>query len=191
MKYTIVSYYTNDDIYRPYAEKLIESLKSLGLEYDVECIDSRGNWNRNTHYKPEFILKMLQKHCPNAIVYTDADSVILSNPVLFENITADVAAHTLEHKRCRGINRPDELLSGTLYFANNDRAIKLIIKWIKLCSEHMSIWDQKLLAQLLTGFYHLPPEYCCIHDTMCGYVKNPVILHFQASREAKKLLRMV
>lgn len=172
-----ISYYTPN--YQKQADRLRESLNGLGLPYTIEAIDNLGSWDKNTHYKPEFILKHLIG--TDAVIWTDADSIIRENPILFDSLDCDIAFHRFKDK---------ELLSGTVYFKNTVATISLLLSWIEINRENPEIFDQKNLdtAIKLTSdlnISELPPEYCFIFDLSRDYYggRKPVIEHFQASRE--------
>ena len=67
-KFIVVAYYTDDEIYSRHSINLVKSLQTFNLEYEIECIKSLGTWQKNTHYKPEFTLKMLKKY-PTKSIY--------------------------------------------------------------------------------------------------------------------------
>lgn len=172
----IISYYT--DNYSKEARNLIKSLQAFDLPHLVQNIDDRGGWDKNTHYKPIFILNELMKH--EYVVWTDADSVFKQDPVLFKELTCDVAFH-----RFKG----SELLSGTVFFKNTPRTIQLLCEWIAINSKNPKTFDQvnldaalKYVEDLVVG--DLPPEYCFIFDLSREVHPNlnPVISHYQASR---------
>jgi hypothetical protein len=172
-----ISYYTPN--YQKQADRLRESLNGLGLPYTIEAIDNLGSWDKNTHYKPEFILKHLIG--TDAVIWTDADSVVRENPILFDSIDCDIAFHRFKGK---------ELLSGTVYFKNTVATISLLLSWIEINRENPEIFDQKNLDKAISyienlKIYALPPEYVWIFDLSRDYYggRKPVIEHFQASRE--------
>lgn len=172
-----ISYYTPN--YEQQANRLKESLDKIGLPYTIEAIDNLGSWDANTHYKPQFILKHLIG--TDAVIWTDADSVIRENPILFDSLDCDIAFHRFKDK---------ELLSGTVYFKNTVATISILLSWIEINRENPEIFDQKNLdtAIQLTSdltISELPPEYCFIFDLSREYYggRKPVIEHFQASRK--------
>lgn len=190
--YVICSYYTKDSVYEKHAKRLIESLKRFSsLNYLVTPIESLGDWYKNTQYKPTFLKQMLEKFYPHSIVYVDADAEFLRYPEFFDkldtNSEVNIAIHILDHSKYRRRNHPPEMLSGTIFLKNSKETSIIIDRWVKVCSGDPHLWDQVALSRVLQEHkYHLlPEEYCTIFDYMSS-VKNPVIKHFQASREAKK-----
>ena len=174
-----ISYYTPN--YEQQANRLRESLDGLALPYTIEAIDNLGSWDKNTHYKPEFILKHLISS--DAVVWTDADSVVRENPILFDSLDCDIAFHRFKGK---------ELLSGTVYFRNTAATIRLLLRWMAINLDNPEIFDQKNLDQAISEIEdlkiaELPPEYCFIFDLSREYYggRKPVIEHFQASREKR------
>lgn len=185
MSFIVVGYYTKNSIYETHAKKLIASLRKLSVNHDIAPIENQGSWDKNTHYKPGFILRMLDKYPDMAVVYNDVDSEFLQYPKLFDELSCDVAVHLLDHALYHRRKVAPEVLSGTIYFGNTNRAREIIGLWQTLCNEQMLVWDQALL-QLALGdeYYKLPPQYCVIHDYM-KEVTNKVVVHYQASREQK------
>lgn len=180
----VVSYYTKGTGYEEQVKYLKTTLRRFNLENDVVGIQDRGSWHKNTYYKSQFILRMMNKHRGRSIVYVDADAKIRMNPVLFNDFDCDFACH-FHHPR-------KELLSGTLYFGNTKGARYLVSKWIeedKLYPKtHM---PQKNLRTVFDKYKNkikwkaLPVEYCMIFDTALRYQVSPVIEHFQLSRKYK------
>ena len=177
----IVSYFTEN--YRKEADKLIKSLKRNEISYVVKELSDQGGWDKNTHYKPIFLLEMMQLGFPY-VVWTDADSEVIKPPTLFDTLDCDVAFH-----RFQGT----ELLSGTVFLNNTPKTIELLNKWIEVNNQNPTVFDQKnldtalsLVPDLTIG--ELPPEYCFIYDLSFleyGDLK-PVFMHWQASRKLKK-----
>jgi hypothetical protein len=170
----IVSYYT--PLYQTVVKNLIKSLEKFNLPHYVKDLEEQGSWDKNTHYKPIFLLEQIVNE--DAVVWTDADSVIKQEPKLFHELDCDVAFN-----RFNG-----ELLSGTVYFKNTPATINLLKTWIKINEMNPQIWDQRNLdtaiSQCELTIGELPPEYCCIYDLTRQKYPNisPVIEHFQASR---------
>jgi hypothetical protein len=172
-----ISYYT--DKYKNEAAKLRQSLESLNLNYHIAGIEDQGSWDANTHFKPIFIKQQIQSQ--PAVVWLDADCMVLDHPSLFYELDCDVAFHRFKGK---------ELLSGTVFFKNTAKTAELLDKWIEINKQNPEIFDQKNLDQALKSMSdisikELPPEYCFIFDLSKDYYLgvNPIIEHYQASRK--------
>jgi len=172
-----ISYYTYK--YKNEASKLRQSLETLGLNYHVAGIEDQGSWDANTHYKPIFIKQQIQNQ--SAVVWLDADCMVLQEPKLFFQIDCDVAFHRFKGK---------ELLSGTVFFKNTVKTVELLDRWIEINKENPEIFDQKNLDTAIKSIsdisiIELPPEYCFIFDLSKDYypMVNPIIEHYQASRK--------
>jgi hypothetical protein len=183
----ITSFYTKNSGYELEAKKLARSLKDMNLDYEIVGIVDRKNWQLNIRYKPVLIKKMLERYYPRPVLYVDADAIFLKFPELLRTLDADVAIHTVKWS-VYGRDRADEMLGGTVYFKNTPTAKGILDKWVQLCeTTPLSVWDQKILQGILgNNYYNLPPEYCTIFDSMGSVVKEPVILHTQASRRLKQ-----
>ena len=183
MNYIVVAYYTLNTSYADEMQHLMASLKKFNLPMDIVGIPSQGSWQANTEYKAYFVKQMLIRHYPKDILYLNADARVQQYPVLFDNVNFDLGVYYLN----------GELISSTVYFANNAKVSVLVDMWIAYCFRNPDRWDQQILQHVLNEkgkdlqlqVQILPPTYCKIFDTMRS-VENPVIEQFQASRRFKK-----
>jgi len=77
---------------------LIKSLNKLDLPYYVEYPNDFGDWQKNTHYKAEFVKKCLLE-LKESVIFVDSDATVLRDPVLFDEIEKgdnDIALHYLD-----------------------------------------------------------------------------------------------
>lgn len=200
--FIVCVYATQDTPYVQVAEStIIPSLVALDIPYMFLKVPNLGTWKKNTAYKPTFALGLLEAYPDKNIVLLDADCRVNSYPELFNNIPEqyNIAAHILDWKTW--YNRPEattkEFLSGTLFIRNSERSKFLLHQWELNCAKD-NIWEQQVLAKVLIEnkevIYALPLEYCYINSLPDGQapnvkVDNPVITHFQASRELKRTLK--
>jgi hypothetical protein len=133
-----ISFYTED--YIEHANLLKKSLEDNNIDSsNIEYRESIGSWEANTQIKAEFILEKLREN--DAVVWTDADSYLLQKPSFFDSITTDVGLFFLPIELSDGFVPPEYsilknvdryLQSGTMYFKNNPRVIKLLEDWIEI-----------------------------------------------------------
>lgn len=189
-RFVIVAYFTKNTSYETHVQKLIQSLNVFRLPYEITPIEDKGGWHPNMQHKPTFILEMLKKFPNRSVVYVDADAVFFRYPEYFNFLdiqsSDDVAVHILDHTKFARKHQAPELLSGTIYFRNTQKSSIIVREWIAECKKDPMLWDQRALATVLERhpYHELPAEYCQIFDYMSS-VKNPVIKHYQASREVK------
>jgi hypothetical protein len=193
-----ISYYTKNTPYEKVMKKyLLPTLKKFKLPYDIEGIINLGSWQKNTHIKAKFIKKMLLKH-KQPVIFLDADATIEREPVLFETLKDyDIAVHYFDWmKFWRGVkNSPKrETLSGTMYLNYNKNVLNFLDKWIEI-NDKNTRWEQKNMKEALAicgnklKIYDLPIQYVAIikfNGKVPNYIKNPVIIHHQASRKYKR-----
>ncbi len=192
-----ISYYTKNTPYEKVMyTRLIPSLQKFSLKHDIEAIEDRGNWQANTHYKAEFIKKMLLKH-KEAVVFLDSDATIEKYPALFTQMTDyDISYHELDwNLQWRGYpGEKREILSGTLYLNYNEKVLRFLDDWIDENNRSIQ-WEQKNMAKVLEKWknrlqiYPLPPEYITIilfNGKVPKHIEDPVIIHWQASRQFKR-----
>lgn len=199
----LCSYYTLNTPYQVVAhEYLMSSLKKISVKSDIRGVENLGSWQKNTSYKSQFILEMLEKHTEN-IVFVDADAEILQFPSLFDTIPTEfnLAAHILDKSRWYGRDygsQSEELLSGTFFVRNCQESRKIITEWDITCKMFPQIWEQQILAKVLKNnnisVYQLPIEYTWIRNLPDGrdpIVKSdgPIIIqHNQVSRKLRGLI---
>ena len=185
--FIVVGYYTADTVYENHAKVFIKSLKQYNILHYVERVKNLGSWHKNTGYKATFLKRMLLKFPDMNIVYVDVDAAFLKYPKLFETLDCDIAVYELDREKCYGKNQKGkEVLSGTIFLRNNKKVFDIVERWEKECQNNPKIWDQKSLQKVLNkNFEKLPGEYCKIFNRM-PWIRNPVIVHYQASRGIRK-----
>jgi len=197
-----ISYATKNTPYIGVIQKyLLPSLKKFKINYDIEYPEDFGNWQKSTHYKAIFVKKMLMKH-GQPVIFLDADAQIRKEPKLFtmlEKIETkyDLAFHYLNWGKFwhnKEDNPRRDALSGTMYFSYNIRVINFLDKWIEY-NETSTAWEQKNMDEILKQLgdkikiYDLPIQYTTIikkDGSIPSYIKDPVIVHFQVSRQYKR-----
>jgi len=181
----VVAFYTENTPYEHEIDHLRASCHKLDLKYHFEGYQNRGAWVQNCGIKPEFILEMLTRF-QDDLLYVDADAVIMKYPKLLDIFAGDIAAH---------IMKGGVLLSGTVFFRNNERVKNLVKEWVKKQQKDYNVWDQKTLHETIVvhgprfgiEFGELPATYCKIFDKDWG---EPVIQHNQKSREYRERVHM-
>jgi hypothetical protein len=171
---------------------LIPSLKQLNLNYDIAYPPDAGHWLANTQLKPVIIKEMLLKH-KQPLVYIDADATVEYYPTVFDTLQDyDIGVHYFDWYKFwknQENNPKREILGGTIYFNYNEKVLEFMDEWIKLTTGYLNDmlslnvvlprWEQKL------KIFNLPIEYIAICKTNQppDWIKNPCIIHHQASRQ--------
>lgn len=195
------AFYTKNSEYeRIYRETLLPSIKKFNIPYIAVETREFNNWQRNVAEKPKAILDLLNSNFvkDKLLVFLDVDAEIVKAPKLFYEIpeTAEIGFHVLDWNTWYGYksNPPmKELLTGTMFFRNTEGVKELCKDWYEAAVKNEE-WEQKCLQKLIVGrtlvIYQLPLEYIYIKTMPRGgepLVKlDPVIVHYQASRELKK-----
>jgi len=186
----IISGYTINTDYEQEIKDLESDLKRFNLPYKLYGYESRGDWTKNTMVKAELVQRALNEFPEEDIIWLDADAVILKEPTFFyelKNKTFDICCHYLKTRY-----NPNELLSGTIIFRNNDIVKSLVSDWVNDNAEVN--WDQKILQKYVDGKYanklkklNLPVEYIKIRPRSVPNARklNCVIGHKQVSREQR------
>jgi hypothetical protein len=199
MNHIYAAFYTRDSPYENEIKKLIKSLEQFNLEYVIKDYPCRKDWRLNIHYKSECILSTMNEYPEKNVIYVDADATIMSLPKLFFTVKEDWMAHIRNNRRNARLFLNGEMLSGTLYFANNNHTKKFVELWHKksnsksdgvITEQHLlqMMYNDKIHLKMGLTFRQLPGQYCQIFDYMktCG---DPIIEHHQLSRITKKFFK--
>lgn len=185
----IISGYTINTDYEQEVKDLESDLKRFNLPYKLYGYESRGDWTKNTMVKAELIQQALKEYPNEDVIWLDADAVIVKEPSFFhelKNKEFDICCHYLKTHY-----NPNELLSGTIIFRNNEIVRQLVDDWVNDTEVN---WDQKKLQKLVDGSYkdklntlHLPIEYIKIRPRNIKSARQLkcVIGHKQMSREQR------
>ncbi len=186
MKFIVVGYYTKNTIYEGKAKVLRRSLEKYKVPFMLQCIEDLGGWYANTCHKPTFLKEMLEKFPNHNIIYVDCDAEFFAFPELFNSFEGNVGVYLFDRSCYGNGTKGFEVLSGTIFLKNNEEVKEMIEKWEQECKSHPNVWDQKSLQKVLGDNYEkLPGEYCKIFNQM-QWIKSPVIVHYQASREVRR-----
>jgi len=192
-KWIVVSYYTRKTPYEEEVKKLVTSLMQRNLPFHIYSCNPMGSWRANLNFKSACIIKAMETYPDYDIVFIDADGIVRRNPTLFDKLSEEhkynMAAtfHTYGPKS----GSPDELLSGTLWLANNGLTRGLVKSWHRIAVENPLEIHQRCLKYAITEMeennnpvkiYRMPWEYTCIFDYVRSRGVKPVVEHFQASR---------
>ena len=191
----VISFFTEGTGYEQEIKKLEASLVRWNVPYHFYACKNFGNWRKNLNHKSKVIMEALETLPEKDIVFLDADAVVNSYPTLFDELSGngkyDIAFHRFKQSR---IEPKGELLSGTLWFQNNDMAEYLVDYWHDLAlknphTRHQKCLDLAIRQILYMGkhlrIYELPFEYACIFDHPARKGKAAVIEQFQASRRLR------
>ncbi len=130
--------------YQKDADKLRASAVEFDIPIDIEVIESQGNWNLNTHYKPMSILEAMNKHgVSKNIWHVDIDTWFLQYPSMFdEDNDWDIAAFYFSSRKT--------WCSGTVFCRNTYPVRELLYDWrTELVSDEKQHGDQVALGELL------------------------------------------
>ncbi|UTW05546.1 hypothetical protein KDX31_20730 (plasmid) [Amphritea atlantica] len=179
----IIGYYTTDPVYQECFKLLIKSLERVGHRYDFKAIPP-SDWKSVTDLKPRIVLEKLQQY-REPVLYLDVDAFVHENlEQYFSDKDCDIAVNYLQKK-----TGEEELLSGTIYFAYNEKVISLVQAWMQTGEENPGLNDQQSLQLAVHQFegeltvYRLSAAFTYIFDRVYDEVKRPIIEHLQASRE--------
>ncbi len=178
LPYIVCAFHTDDDIYTEEARKLRESLERFKLPFHIKTIQKEGrSWNDICRWKPIFIKEMLDLHGKD-VLYLDADAIMLSHPVLFDNFDGDLGVY---------LRPPMDLFASTIYIKNSPRGYFLLGAWTGHVMANPKACDQPMLQKTVdefgpAGIVRLPRAYAY---KFAGPADEAVIGQYQASRKVR------
>jgi len=88
----ICSFYSNDDYYRGWADKLRKNLEDLGVQYELLEIEKKPgeDWADLTRRKVGFLARVCEEHPDKKVFWTDVDCSLHSLPDYVRNFSADI-----------------------------------------------------------------------------------------------------
>ena len=197
MLWQLISFYTVGTGYEREIIKLEQSLEKHKIPFKFYQYKPVGSWRKNLNFKSDCILKAFKEFPDKDIVFVDADAIVRQFPVLFDKLSNGmdyhIAAHFHPYRETGKIG--GSLLSGTLWFKNDDTAKMLVNEWHRIALSHPNVRHQHCLnlavnelnrKAKIINLYEMPKEYTYIFDYYKGRDRSsPVIEHFQASRKLR------
>lgn len=191
MNIITVAYYTDDD-YKLEMLNLQESLVHYRVMHLLREIES-CSWHKAVRYKPTFIRDCLRDFSEaDGILYLDADAVVRRPLPMNDFKDCHFAAVWFRRNR----HAKEEILTGTMFFANTPTTMSMVEQWVELTPQFRHsetpeqdalkvVWEQNQ-ERLITKILH--PGWCYIFDDFKTLYPDmiPIVEHFQASRKYKR-----
>lgn len=189
-RYVACAFYTSN--YLSKVLRLKASLDRFGINYHLKCLPRRMTWEATTRLKAQFLNDCLTKFPDHDVLYLDADAIIRNEPKFFETVTSDVTLLFTPVRRDG--KRALTIAAGTLYVRNTAGGRRFAETWQ---SQEPKVGplglDEDMIYSAFNefegiSFTALPRAYSKIFD---ANGPEPVIEHFQASREQLKFGKLV
>ncbi len=177
MKPIYMAYCTADHTYLAAAGMLKQSLERFSLDYRIIYGPRAENWHEACRVVPREAYKAYMEEA-RSVVWLDADCTIERDPVLFDDMVADLAIHWVS---CRNRWR-----TGTMFFNRTPGGQEAMQRWADVMDQSPANWSGMTAMRQVIGtmdklnIHQLPAEYCNIPDI--DKCTEPVITHHQASR---------
>jgi hypothetical protein len=191
MKVKVVSYYSPR--YATHANQLRESCRRWDVDAEIVPVKEFRSWHDGVSAKPTFIARKLDLFSAyDGVMWVDADGYFVRPVPWGDLIGADVAATKFQWTP----GHREEVLTGSIFFANNNRVKMLLQDWERETKKHTAsdTPEQDALVPLLKSWKHsvmfqpLSIEWTWIDDerVKAQFPKSiPLIIHKQASRQVR------
>lgn len=182
----IVSFYTDDRLYRASAAKLTASLAAQGIEDAViHKVPPFASWQEACAHKARFLRAMLREQ-GRPVLWVDADAQVQGDLGDIPWPQFDFGIH---------LQNGWQMGSGTVYLNTTPAAMALVEAWLRLCETRPMVWDQMCLQEAYwacraahpMATLYLPQRYLKIEGqdwSDAATERRPVIAHELASKRA-------
>jgi hypothetical protein len=194
MNWQAVTFYTTGTGYEREVMRLKASCEASNVPLKIYPFPNMGSWRENLNFKSQVIIDAMADYEGLDIVFIDADAIVRSYPKLFDVLSEkrdhDIGVHFLADR---------ELLSGTIWMANNEMGLRIATRWHALAQANPKQRHQVCLMLALRELMatedkprvvKFPIEYTCIFDHPLRRGKVAIIEHFQASRRYRRRIGM-
>lgn len=180
----VCGYYTPGP-YEKEAERLIASLETFDIPYDLTCVNDLVDrpWLEVTRAKPQKVKEMLLKHSDRPVLWLDADAIVKCDPRL--TLPNSWGGYHVPSMTVHVFGPTTTTCSGTMIFCPGEASITCIDWWIDYLRHHDECRLEKALSYIPGLDKILSCEWCWIFDLSPKiYGQCDVIVeHLQASRE--------
>jgi hypothetical protein len=99
----VCGWFTDDPIYRGYAQELAASLDKVGAPYDLVAVARQsGGWAANTRTKPTQVLAAMDRHPDKTVVFMDVDFSAIGDLAPLTASAGDFALKIVVRRRRNG-----------------------------------------------------------------------------------------
>ena len=182
----IVGFYTENTQYEKEAKEWLESFK--GYDTCLYKVANLGSWELNCAQKSR-ILRYAIDDLEEDILYLDVDARIERSFTEEETPLGDLPGFVVWNQTWG--SHKEELLSGTIFFPNNNLSREILDDWIHEQENNPREWDQRTLQKVVFSakypYYKMNLNWCAIQKFM--KLQDPIIVHGQASRRLKGTIK--
>jgi hypothetical protein len=131
----VCGWFTDDPVYRGYAQALAASLDQVGAPYDLVATQKlSGGWEANTRAKPAQILAAMDRHRDKIIVFMDVDITAVGELAPIAQVRGDVGLKMGARRRPNGSTRIT-VGSQVMVFKPNGAARGFLETWLHLTKD--------------------------------------------------------
>ena len=148
MSYKVISFHTEphsaSTYYTKCAQKFKENCVNIGVDHEIDQVPSRGDYYKNTRFKPKYILNKLNE-LKTDVLWVDIDCEIVKLPNIPDDNIVFVGRNDSRLSRHLMVH------SYAIYFKYCESNISFINDWIKKCDHptQRKVGDHDLLVKTL------------------------------------------
>jgi hypothetical protein len=176
----VCGWFTDDPLYRGYAQNLATSLDQVGAPYDLVATEKlTGGWEVNVRAKPFHVLAAMDRHPEKTVIFMDVDYTAVADLSPLARMRGDVGLKMGAKRRPNGSTR---VTAGdqVLVLKPNAAARNLVETWLRLASDARPGDTGETFFSLAVGRV----QNCALSNI--GSV-DPFLKHDKASRHTTRM----
>jgi hypothetical protein len=180
--WVVCGWFTDDPIYRGYAQDLAASLDKVDAPYDLVAVDGlSGGWEANTRAKPAQVLAAMDRHRDKTVVFMDVDFTAVGDLSPLIAAVGDFALKMGARRRRNGSVRLAPS-SQVMVVKPTEGARNLVSTWVEMGRKpQVGETDEALLCLALGACNS------CTFSTIDQAWLNTVLVHHWANKKLSRI----
>lgn len=180
--WVVCGWFTDDPIYRGYAQDLAASLDQVAAPYDLIATDKlSGGWEANTRAKPAQILAAMDRHPSKTVIFMDVDYTAVADLTPLAQMRGDIAVKMGAKRRANGSTRIT-VGAQVMVIQPNAVARRFLETWLGLTEDARPGDTAETFLSLTLGRVH----NCALARIDSAYV-DTLLKHHWASKHTGRM----
>jgi hypothetical protein len=178
----VCGWFTDDPVYRGYAQDLAASLDQVGAPYDLVATEKlSGGWEANTRAKPAQILAAMDRHPDKTVIFMDVDYTAVGDLAPLAQMRGDIAVKMGTKRRANGSTRIT-MGDQVMVIKPNVAARHFVETWLRAIDEARPGDSGETFFSLAVG----RARNCALANMGSAYVAT-LLTHHRASKHTTRM----